>query len=105
MSKFFARPGTAAVEMLDTVEPAEIKRRSTEAAKIVKQVSLERNQRWVGWSGEVFVDEKGKMTGSWVGRNFAYKPVVVKSSENLLGKTLQVKVTKAFSSHLTGTVK
>jgi threonylcarbamoyladenosine tRNA methylthiotransferase CDKAL1 len=105
VSKFFARPGTAAVEMRDTVKPAEIKRRSAEAAKLVKQVSLERNQRWVGWSGEVLVDEKGKVSGSWVGRNFAYKPVVVKSSKNLLGKTLRVKIVKAFSSHLAGTVE
>jgi threonylcarbamoyladenosine tRNA methylthiotransferase CDKAL1 len=106
VSKFFARPGTAAAEMHDMfVEPAEIKRRSTEAAKLVKQVSAERNQRWVGWSGEVLVDEKGKVPGSWVGRNFAYKPVAVKSSADLLGETLRVKVVKAFSTHLAGTIE
>jgi tRNA A37 methylthiotransferase MiaB len=53
----------------------------------------------------VLVDEKGKVPGSWIGRNFAYKPVVVKSSENLLGETLRVKVEKAFATHLAGTVK
>jgi tRNA A37 methylthiotransferase MiaB len=104
VSKFFARPGTAAAEMREgVVTAAEIKRRSSELAKLVKRVSFERNRRWVGWSGDVLVDEKGKVAGSWVGRNFAYKPVVVKSSENLLGKTLRVKVVKAFSSYLTGT--
>jgi MiaB-like tRNA modifying enzyme len=106
VSKFFARPGTAAAEMRDAVvEPAEIKRRSTEAAKLVRQVLLERNQRWIGWSGEVLIDEKGKVPDTWVGRNFAYKPVTVKSLENLLGKTLRVKVAKAFSTHLAGTVE
>jgi threonylcarbamoyladenosine tRNA methylthiotransferase CDKAL1 len=106
VSKFFARPRTATAEMHDAfVEPAEIKRRSTEAAKLVKQVSLEKNQCWVGWTGEVFVDEKGKVSGSWIGRNFAYKPVTVKSSADLLGKTLQVKVVKAFSTYLAGTVE
>jgi threonylcarbamoyladenosine tRNA methylthiotransferase CDKAL1 len=106
VSKFFARPGTVAAEMRGgVVEPAEIKRRSAEAARLVKRVSLERNQRWVGWSGAVLVDEKGKVPGSWIGRNFAYKPVVVKSSENLLGETLRVKVEKAFATHLAGTVK
>ena len=106
VSKFFARPGTAAAEMQEAlVEPAEIKRRSAEAAKLVKQVSLERNQRWIGWSGEVLVDEKGKVPGSWIGRNFAYKPVTVKSSSNLLGETLQVKVVNAFSTYLAGTVE
>jgi threonylcarbamoyladenosine tRNA methylthiotransferase CDKAL1 len=104
VSKFFARPGTAVAELHDTfVEPAEIKRRSSETAKLVKQVSLERNQRWIGWSGEVLVDEKGKVPGSWIGRNFAYKPVTLKSSADLLGKTLRVKVVKAFSTYLEGT--
>jgi threonylcarbamoyladenosine tRNA methylthiotransferase CDKAL1 len=106
MSKFFARPRTAAAAMRDElVELTEIKRRSTEAAKLVKGSSLERNQRWVGWAGEVLMDEKGKVLGSWIGRNFAYKPVVVKSSENLLGKTLQVEVVKSFSTYLAGTVE
>jgi threonylcarbamoyladenosine tRNA methylthiotransferase CDKAL1 len=106
VSKFFARPGTAAAKLQDAVvAPEEIKRRSTEAAKLVKQVSLERNQHWVGWTGEVLVDEKGKVPGSWIGRNFAYKPVTVKSSADLLGETLQVKVVKAFSTHLVGTIE
>jgi threonylcarbamoyladenosine tRNA methylthiotransferase CDKAL1 len=106
VSKFFARPRTSAAEMHSgLVEPAEIKRRSSEAAKLVKEVSLEHNQRWVGWSGEVIVDEKGKVAGSWIGRNFAYKPVTVKSSDDLLGEMLQVKVEKAFSTHLEGTIK
>jgi threonylcarbamoyladenosine tRNA methylthiotransferase CDKAL1 len=106
VSKFFARPRTAAAEMHDAfLESAEIKRRSTEAAKLVKRVSLERNQRWVGWSGEVLMDEKGKVHGSWIGRNFAYKPVTLKSSADLLGKTLQVKVVKAFPTYLAGTAE
>jgi len=106
VSKFFARPRTSAAEMHSgLVEPAEIKRRSTEAAKLARQVSLEHNQRWVGWSGEVIVDEKGKVAGSWIGRNFAYKPVTIKSSADLLGETLQVKVEKAFSTYLKGTIK
>jgi len=105
VSKFFARPGTAAAEMHDTVEPAEIKRRSAEAAKLSKQISLEKNKRWVGWTGKVLIDEKGKLPGSWTGRNFAYKPVTVKSSAKLLGKTLQVKVLKAFSTHLETTTE
>jgi threonylcarbamoyladenosine tRNA methylthiotransferase CDKAL1 len=106
VSKFFARPRTAAAAMHDEfVELTEIKRRSTEAAKLVKRISLERNQRWIGWAGEVLIDEKGKVLGSWIGRNFAYKPVTVKSSADLLGKKLQVKVVKAFSTYLAATVE
>ena len=105
VSKFFARPRTAAAGMRDAfVDLAEIKRRSTEASKLAKRIALEKNQKWIGWTGEVLVDEKGKVAGSWVGRNFAYKPIAVKSSKALLGKTLQVRVVKAFSTYLAGTI-
>jgi threonylcarbamoyladenosine tRNA methylthiotransferase CDKAL1 len=103
VSKFFARPGTAAAEMRgDFVELAEIKRRSAAAAVLAKRVALERNSRWIGWTGEVLIDEKGKVAGTWVGRNFAYKPVAVRSVEDLLGRRLVVRVVGAFSTHLSG---
>jgi MiaB-like tRNA modifying enzyme len=103
VSKFFARPKTAAAQMQDgLVERDEIKRRSTLAAAFAKQISLEQNKRWVGWVGEVLVDEKGKVEGSWVGRNFAYKPVVIKSSDNLLGKSVRVNVVEASTTYLNG---
>jgi threonylcarbamoyladenosine tRNA methylthiotransferase CDKAL1 len=105
VSKFFARPKTAAAEMQeDFVSLQEIKRRSSIAAKLVRKVAFERNQRWVGWIGEIFVDEVGKVSGSWVGRNFAYKPIALKSDDNLFGKFLHVKVVRALSTHLEGEV-
>ena len=101
VSKFFARPQTAAAEMTsDFVERPEVKRRSTEAAKLAKQVALNQNQQWLGWTGEILVDEKGKTPGSWIGRNFAYKPIALKSSEDLLGRWIRVRVVKAFSTYL-----
>jgi MiaB-like tRNA modifying enzyme len=104
VSKFFARPRTAAAEMRDEfVNAGEIKRRSKEAAKLVKQTSLEKNQSWNRWTGAILVDEKGNVPSSWIGRNFAYKPVAVESSADLLGKTLHVKVVKVFSTYLAGT--
>jgi threonylcarbamoyladenosine tRNA methylthiotransferase CDKAL1 len=103
VSKFFARPKTAAWNMKDgLVEKEEIKRRSTAAAELARKLSLERNLRWVGWVGEVLVDEKGKVEGSWIGRNFAYKPIAIKSSDNLLGKTVKVKVVEALGTYLKG---
>lgn len=107
ISKFFARPETTAAEMREEfVPPREIKRRSGVTAKLVKKVSLERNRRWVGWSGKVFVDEVGRVPGSWVGRNFAYKPVVLKDigSDDLAGATLRLKVVKAFTTYLEGEI-
>jgi threonylcarbamoyladenosine tRNA methylthiotransferase CDKAL1 len=105
ISKFFARPKTVAARMKEgLVGKEETKRRSTVTAELAKQLSAERNQRWVGWSGEVLIDEKGKVEGSWVGRNFAYKPIVVKSADNLLGKTLQVKIVDALGTYLKGEI-
>ncbi len=105
VSKFFARPRTAAAEMSrDFVPLQEIKRRSTAAAALAKKVSLEKNRQWIGWNGEIIIDEVGKVSGSWIGRNFAYKPIVVKSRKKLLGKTLQMKVVRAFGTHLEGEI-
>ena len=105
VSKFFARPKTAAWDMRsEAVDKLEIKRRSAKAAELVREVSFLRSQRWSGWKGEILVDEKGKFPGTWIGRNFAYKPVAVKSDEYLLGKTVSVKATKASATHLAGTL-
>jgi threonylcarbamoyladenosine tRNA methylthiotransferase CDKAL1 len=101
VSKFFARPKTPAWNMKDgLVEKEEIKHRSTVASELAKRLSTERNQRWVGWSGEVLIDEKGKVEDSWVGRNFAYKPIAVICADNLLGKTVQVKIVEGLGTYL-----
>lgn len=105
VSKFFARPGTAAADMQkDFVSFQEVKRRSSAVAGLARKIAFERNQRWIGWTGEILVDEVGKVSGSLVGRNFAYKPIAIKSVGDLIGKTLRVKVVKAFSTHLEGEV-
>jgi MiaB-like tRNA modifying enzyme len=105
VSKFFARPRTAAAEMRkDFLADAEIAERSRAATALAKRVSLERNQRLIGWSGEVLFDEVGKVAGSWIGRNLAYKPIAVKSEKKLLGESLLVKVNEAFSTFLTGEI-
>ena len=105
VSKFFARPRTAAAEMRrDFVFPFDIKRRSGMAAALARRIAREKNMQWVGWRGDVLVDEIGKAMGSWVGRNLAYKPVTVKSADNLLGKTLNVRVTDAFPTYLAGEI-
>lgn len=105
VSKFFIRPRTTAARMQkDFVNPSEIKARSSSAASFIKKVMFERNQRWVGWIGDILIDEVGKRPFSWIGRNFAYKPIVVKSLDNLLGKTLHVKVVKTFPTYLEGTI-
>jgi threonylcarbamoyladenosine tRNA methylthiotransferase CDKAL1 len=103
VSKFFARPKTAAAKIKEgLVLPYEKKHRSTLAAEMAKQVSFRQNQRWVEWVGEVLFDEKGKLRDSWVGRNFAYKPIAVVSANDLFGQQLKVKVFEASETYLKG---
>jgi len=105
VSKFFARPRTMAASITEgIVDRMEIKRRSGEMAKLSRKLSSERNQSWIEWKGTVLIDEKGKTPGSWVGRNFAYKPITVKGNMSLLGKKLTVRVQKAFSTYLAGVI-
>ena len=98
VSKFFARPKTPA-ERLVPLHPKELNRRSRELAELSRRISFEKNKAWMSWEGRVLFDEKGK-EGSWMGRNFAYKPVVVKTRECLLGKFVQVRVVEVFSTYL-----
>lgn len=98
ISRFFPRPGTPAQEMKQLAF-AEIKTRSKMMAELSKRISLARNKTWREWEGPVLIDEKGKGT-SWIGRNFAYKPMVVKSGKSLLGKFVTVRVTRVFPTYL-----
>jgi len=98
ISRFFPRPRTPA-ERMKQVNVDEVKARSQALTGLVRRLALEKNRRWVGWAGEVLVDEKGK-GHSWIGRNFAYRPVVVKGKDVLFGRFLNVKITKAWSTYL-----
>lgn len=98
VSKFFSRPRTAAEKMV-ALPPQEVKRRSKEVAELSRRISFEKNRAWIDWEGTVLFDESGKGE-SWMGRNFAYKPVVVKGGEYLVGRFVQVRMVDAFSSYL-----
>ncbi len=107
ISKFFPRPRTSAATMTkDFVPTSEIKDRSRAMTKLARRVSSERNRRWLGWTGRVLVDEAGTIPGSWIGRNFAYKPVVIKknSRQDLIGETLRVKVIRVYRTYLQATL-
>ena len=51
------------------------------------------------WEGTILVDEKGKEK-SWMGRNFSYKPFVIKTSKFLLGKLVDVRVVNIFPTYV-----
>jgi threonylcarbamoyladenosine tRNA methylthiotransferase CDKAL1 len=98
VSKFFSRPNTPA-EKLSPLPPKEVNRRSREMSELSKKISFEKNRAWRNWEGTALFEERGR-EGSWIGRNFAYKPIVVKEGESLLGKFVRVRVVDAFSTYL-----
>ena len=101
ISKFFPRPKTAAENMNPKVPPAEVSERSRRMTHLVRRISLEKNRAWLNWKGRILIDEHGKQPDTFIGRNFAYKPIVVKSeSESLFGTFVDVRVTKAFQTYL-----
>lgn len=90
IARFWPRPGTPA-QKLKLLSGKVMKERTQQMTKLHKELTKKLNNDWIGWSGKILVTEKGK-NNSWVGRNYAYKQVVIKSDKNLLGRDLHVKI-------------
>lgn len=93
ISRFWPRPGTEAAKMMGQIHGNETKRRST----IIKEIfgimaNVNNEKRWTGWEGEILIDEKGK-DNTLVGRNYAYRPVIVEGKFQL-GDKVKVRVDK-----------
>ncbi|MCP8320145.1 MAG: tRNA (N(6)-L-threonylcarbamoyladenosine(37)-C(2))-methylthiotransferase [archaeon] len=101
ISKFGARPKTEASRFKQLPHDI-VNKRCKELVQIVREISYEKNLNWLNWAGRCLINEKGKKDGSWMGRNFAYKPIVVKSDQNLLGRFGGVEIIEAKSNYLLG---
>ena len=103
ISRFWPRPKTAADEMKAQIHGRETKRRSRLLTDIFYNIARMQNEKWLDWQGEIIIDEKGKGSTS-IGRNYSYKPVIVKGDYNL-GEKLTVKIKKITSFDLRGEIK
>jgi MiaB-like tRNA modifying enzyme len=101
VSKFGARPRTPAKD-LKQLPSKIISERSEKISKIIKEISLEKNKEWINWEGSVLISKKGKKQNQWLGRNFAYKNILIESKEKLLGKIVKIRIKEAGYSHLRG---
>ncbi len=104
VSRFWPRPGTPAAGMKQ-LSDAVVMGRSRKLHGLARKIALDKNLEWVGWKGIIYVSEKGKESGTFVGRNFAYKPVLVEAGTSLLGKTVAVEITGAGVAHLAGAIQ
>lgn len=99
ISEYSPRSGTVASKMKDDVARGEKHKRKLELNEILKKTALDINKKYIGKVVEALIDRKNKY---WVGKTKSYKTVEIKSSKNLLGKFVKVKITKATPWGLSG---
>lgn len=100
ISRYWERPGTEAEKMNGKLHGRVTKERSRRLTTLWKQLAMDVGSRWVGWEGDILLDEYGKGI-SKVGRNYAYKPVAVVTDRSI-GENLKVRVTGSGVGFLTG---
>ncbi|HJX05578.1 MAG TPA: tRNA (N(6)-L-threonylcarbamoyladenosine(37)-C(2))-methylthiotransferase [Candidatus Nanoarchaeia archaeon] len=113
ITKFCPRQGTPAARM-KRISTRVVKVRTKKIVELQKKIidnknsenfwgekssGISHNHEWLGWEGEIIIDEIGK-ENSFVGRNEYYKPVVVKASGLKLGDVLKVRVIRAMQHYL-----
>lgn len=98
LSRFGVRPKTSAAKLKE-LPKAIVNRRSKELSQVIRDVSNKRNKKWLGWKGEAIIDEIND--GFVTGRNFAYKPVIIKEKLKL-GSIVNVEITDTKSNFLVG---
>jgi threonylcarbamoyladenosine tRNA methylthiotransferase CDKAL1 len=101
VSKFTGRPGTPAAAM-EQVPGGIIKSRSAQASALARKIELAKNAAWVGWEGEVLFTGKGKKSGQYSGRNYAYKLILASGKKALLGRKAKIRIAGAGVTHLIG---
>lgn len=96
ISRFSPRSGTKAAAM-EQIQSNLNKQRTKRIHELTKKIALQKNSRWLGWRGQVLVDEQ--VRDAHLGRNFAYKPVLV-NTKNSLGTWVEVQITAATAACL-----
>jgi MiaB-like tRNA modifying enzyme len=103
ISRFFPRPKTPA-EKLKQLPMQIVNERSKKIHELVRRISLEKNKKYMQKVVSVFVDEVGKGK-SYIGRTMNYRPVVIESENDILGKVINVEITDVKSNFLIGKIK
>ncbi len=97
-SRFWPRPKTEAMSMKGQVKSSETKDRSRQLGFIVEWISFEKNKKWKDWKGFVLIETSGK-EGTFIARNFAYKPIILKG-KYVPGQRVYARVVSTTIYHL-----
>lgn len=104
--RYSPRPGTAAFKMADNVPRAEKKKREFELMEILRKSALENNKKYLGETVKVLVEGKNKRNELF-GSTETAKIVKISSAshdDDLVGKFINVKITKAQDFGLEGEI-
>ncbi len=100
LTRFTPMPGTEAKNM-EQVVSEEKKRRSKEMTTLMEDISLGKNQKYVGKIDEGLVIKEGEK-GGYEARINNYKPVIIEDAKP--GEFVKIKITKAEPTYLEGEV-
>ncbi len=101
--KYSVRPGTTAEPAGDPISKETKEARNQILLDILSRSSLARNQSLVGTTQEVLLEGKAKRgKNMFIGRTRGYRKVIVSASERLIGELVDVHITDATVSSLSG---
>ena len=101
IAQFSSRPGTKAARMIDNVSKEEKKARDIEINKVLAKIVYDKNQKLIGTTLEVLIDEEKK--DKIYGRTASYKVVeIIKSPTINIGDFIKVKIESATAWKLFG---
>ena len=101
IARFSPRPNTAAARLKGQTNECIKKERSKALTELFSNIAIKENKKWIGWQGKIIIDEVGK-NNTLIGRNFAYKPVIIKGNFDL-GDKIEVKIKDATAYDLRAT--
>jgi threonylcarbamoyladenosine tRNA methylthiotransferase CDKAL1 len=102
ISRYWVRAGTKAAEMKQLLGET-VKHRSRIIRDICYNITKMQNEKWIGLEGNIIIDEFGKESGQFLGRNKSYKQVLIKGNFKL-GDVVKVKIEKVTPYYLIGKV-
>jgi MiaB-like tRNA modifying enzyme len=102
ITRFSARPYTEAKSMKGRIDTYIVKKRSKYLTDLCSEISKQKNIEHIDREYDVLITEKGK-DNTFVGRSGNYKPVVL-SGELKIGEFKSVRIKKAASTYLVGSI-
>ena len=102
--KYSPRPGTDAAAREDDVPQPVKEERNHVLLALQQEVSHATHKAMEGREVEILVEERGRFEAQWFGRTRGHHSVIVESPEELIGRTVQARITRGTEHTLFGEV-